>query len=110
MIAYTSQLAHIASGAFVKSPSAKCHFGFSAGSFKDLTRVAKLNENMWADLFLQNADNLTYEIDLLISHLKEYSDAIRTENREELKRLLAEGRIIKEEISEGEKNYAKGQS
>lgn len=110
MIAYTSQLAHIASGAFVKSPSAKCHFGFSAGSFKDLTRVAKLNENMWADLFLQNADNLTYEIDLLISHLKEYSDALQSENREELIRLLAEGRILKEEISKGEKSYAKGQS
>lgn len=105
MIAYTSQLAHIASGAFVKSPAAKNHYGFSAGSFRDLTRVAKLNENMWADLFLENADNLTHEIDLLVMHLQEYSDAIKSADREKLKQLLADGRIIKEEIL-GKENCA----
>ena len=105
MIAYTSQLAHIASGAFVKSPAAKNQYGFSAGSFRDLTRVAKLNENMWADLFLENADNLTHEIDLLVMHLQEYSDAIKSADREKLKQLLADGRIIKEEIL-GKENCA----
>lgn len=103
MIAYTSQLAHVASGAYVKSPAAKRHFGFSAGSFRDLTRVAKLNENMWTDLFLENKDNLISEMDLLIKHLTEYSDALKAGNRDELTRLLREGRIIKEEItSKGE--------
>lgn len=99
IIAYTSQLAHIASGAFVKSPSARKHFGFSAGSFRDLTRVAKLNENMWTDLFLENKDNLMGELDLLITHLSEYSEALKSGNRRKLTELLAEGRIIKEEIS-----------
>ena len=105
MIAYTSQLAHVASGAFVKSPAAKKHYGFSAGSFRDLTRVAKLNENMWADLFLENSDNLTHEIDLLVMHLLEYSDAIKSADRAKLKQLLADGRIIKEEIL-GKENCA----
>ena len=69
MIALTSQLAHILSSAYVKSPSALKHNGFSAGSFKDMTRVAKLNEKMWSELFLDNKDNLLLEINALIDRL-----------------------------------------
>lgn len=96
MIAYTSQLAHVVSSAYIKSPSAQSHKGYSAGSFRDLTRVAWLNEKMWTGLFLENGDFLAGEIDLVAEHLKEYSDAIRSGDAERLETLLREGRIAKE--------------
>ena len=96
MIAYTSQLAHVVSNAYVKSPCAKDHRGFSAGSLRDLTRVAKLNENMWTELFFENRDNLCRELDILISSLEEYRRALDEGDREKMRRLLAEGRAIKE--------------
>lgn len=92
MIAFTSQLAHVVSSAYVKSDAAIGHKGFSAGSYRDMTRVARLNENMWTELFLDNAEYLTSEIDGLIGRLSQYRDAIRSGNREEVKRLLMEGR------------------
>ena len=91
-IAFTSQLAHVVSNAYIKSPTAQEHMGFSAGSYKDLTRVAKLNEDMWTELFLENGDNLTNEIDTLIDNLKQYSDAIKAEDSETLRKLLKDGR------------------
>lgn len=98
MIAFTSQLAHVVSNAYVKSPTAQSHKGFSAGSYKDLTRVAKLNEVMWSELFLSNADNLAFELDNIISALEEYRDAIRDNDRERLTELLRDGRICKERV------------
>jgi prephenate dehydrogenase len=98
IIAFTSQLAHVVSNAYVKSPNAKVHAGFSAGSYKDLTRVAKLNEEMWTELFLENADNLTEEIDYIIENLKQYSDAIKARDSDALRQLLKEGRECKERI------------
>lgn len=98
IIAFTSQLAHVVSNAYVKSPSAKQHKGFSAGSYKDLTRVAKLNETMWTELFLENKDNLVQEIDNIIENLKQYSDALKNEDAVTLKALLKEGRECKEMI------------
>ncbi len=97
IIAYTSQLAHVVSNAYIKSPTARLHKGFSAGSYRDLTRVAKLNETMWTELFLDNADNLERELDRLIGALEEYRDALRNRDEETLKRLLKEGREKKEE-------------
>lgn len=91
-IAFTSQLAHVVSNAYIKSPTALEHTGFSAGSYKDLTRVAKLNEDMWTELFLENRDNLTEEIDTLIKNLRQYKDAIEGEDAKTLKQLLKEGR------------------
>lgn len=96
VIAYTSQLAHVLSASYIKSPRAVEHHGFSAGSFKDMTRVARLNETMWTELFLENADNLTEEIDRLIDNLKDFSDAIKTRDREILFALLKDGREKKE--------------
>ncbi|MBQ8004125.1 MAG: prephenate dehydrogenase/arogenate dehydrogenase family protein [Oscillospiraceae bacterium] len=100
IIAYTSQLAHVVSNAYVKSPRAEAHKGFSAGSYKDLTRVAKLSENMWTELFLENRGNLISELDFIIDSLAEYRDALAENDEERLKDLLREGRMRKERIDE----------
>lgn len=96
MIAYTSQLAHVVSNAFVKSPRAQTHSGISAGSYRDLTRVAQLDVNMWTELFLENHDNLSNELGLIISSLQEYKDAIDSGNAELLASLLQAGVDAKE--------------
>lgn len=98
MIAFTSQMAHIVSNAYVKSPTAKNHKGFSAGSYKDLTRVAWLNETMWTELFLENKENLITEIDCFIKNLTEYRNAMQNDDAATLKKLLAEGKKCKEDI------------
>ena len=98
MIAFTSQLAHVVSNAYVKSPTARKHHGFSAGSYKDLTRVAWLNAPMWAELFMENKDNLLTEINSIIESLSAYRDAMETDNTEKLTALLQDGKRIKEEI------------
>ena len=97
MIAYTSQMCHVVSNAFIKSPSAKFHKGYSAGSFRDFTRVSRLNEDMWCELFLENKEHLLKELDLLINSLHEYRDAIASDNADVLRGLLRDGRIAKEE-------------
>lgn len=97
-IAFTSQLAHVVSNAYIKSPTAKNRVGFSAGSYKDLTRVARLNEDMWTDLFFENKENLKYEIDYIISSLTEYRNALESGDTEKMRLLLKEGREAKEEI------------
>lgn len=98
IIAFTSQLAHVVSNAYVKSPSALIHKGFSAGSYKDLTRVAYLNEHMWSELFLENRDNLINEIDSIVNNLVQYKEAMEKGDRERLTKLLRDGRILKEKI------------
>lgn len=97
VIAYTSQLAHIVSSAYIKSPTLRNECGFSAGSFKDLTRVAKLNEDMWTGLFLQNKEPLLFEIRTIIEKLEEYYKALDENDSDVLRELLREGRILKEE-------------
>lgn len=98
MIAFTSQMAHVVSNAFIKSPTAGSHKGFSAGSYKDLTRVAWLNPAMWADLFLENRENLLGELDIYIANLQKYRDALERSDRGELEQLLEEGKRRKEEV------------
>ncbi len=98
MIAFTSQMAHVISNAFIKSPTAREHKGYSAGSYKDMTRVASLNEEMWTELFLSNSEALEKEIGILIDSLCEYRDAVRDHDADRLRELLREGRIAKEEI------------
>lgn len=96
VIAYTSQLAHVVSGAYIKSETAKRHSGFSAGSFRDMTRVAHLNEYMWTELFMDNRENLARETDDLIERLSEYSEALKNGDRERLFAILKEGREQKD--------------
>ena len=98
IIAFTSQLAHVVSNAYIKSPTAKEHKGVSAGSYKDLTRVAWLDPGMWADLFICNRDNLLRELDTIISSLSQYRDALEAEDFPALRELLREGKKAKEEV------------
>lgn len=95
VIAFTSQLAHVVSNAYVKSPTAQEHHGFSAGSYRDLTRVAHLNASMWAELMTDNAQYLSQELTCLIDSLSAYRDALDRKDEEQLKELLAEGDRIK---------------
>ena len=96
--AVTSQLAHVASNAYIKSPTAKLHKGFSAGSYKDMTRVAWLNPTMWAELFMENRDYLLNELDAYIASLNEYKTALEQGDTAALTKLLDDGRRLKEEV------------
>ena len=96
MIAFTSQLPHIIAGAYVKSPSVNDRKGFSAGSFKDVSRVATVDENLWTELFLKNSEMLLSEIDGLIEHLADYRNSIAQNDAVHLKEIIKQGRIIKE--------------
>ena len=98
MIAFTSQMCHVVSNAYIKSPTARSHKGFSAGSYKDLTRVAWLNPDMWAELMLENRDFMLQEMDVLIENLQAYRNAMANNDFEDLRQLLDEGRRIKAEV------------
>lgn len=98
MIAFTSQMPHIVSNAYIKSPTAMEHKGFSAGSYKDLTRVAWLNPQMWAELLLSNKENIISELSLYIDNLQKYRNALVNEDEGRLIELLDEGRKRKEDV------------
>lgn len=100
IIAYTSQLAHVVSCAYVGSPSAPNFQGFSAGSFQDMTRVARLNEDMWTELFLENREALVREIDTLVEELAAFAYTIRRGDRDNLRAMLHRARTIKEAIDQ----------
>ena len=97
-IAFTSQLAHVVSNAYIKSPTALLHKGFSAGSYRDMTRVAWLNAPMWAELFIENRDNLIREIDCISEGLQKYRQALAAGDEARLAQLLEDGRKLKEEV------------
>ncbi len=98
MVAFTSQMPHILSNAFIKSPTAQNHKGFSAGSYRDLTRVAWLNPQMWAELFMENKDFILEELEFYIDSLSAYREAIRNDDMALLVQLLDEGKKRKEEV------------
>lgn len=98
MIAFTSQMCHVVSNAYIKSPTARMHRGFSAGSYKDLTRVAWLNADMWAELMLENQDFMLEEMDTLLENLQKYRTALANHDFDGLRELLQEGKVIKEEV------------
>ena len=98
MIAFTSQMPHILSNAFIKSPTALEHKGFSAGSYRDLTRVAWLNPQMWAELFLENREFVLEELNTYITALERYRDAVEQQDLTSLIALLDEGKRRKEEV------------
>jgi len=98
MIAFSSQMAHVVSNAYIKSPTAREHKGFSAGSYKDLTRVARLNAVMWAELCMDNSGFLIRELDVFINSITLYRDALAAGDENELAKLLEEGSRLKGEL------------
>ena len=100
MIAYTSQLPHVLACAYVMSPCCPQHNGFSAGSYRDVSRVARINEVLWTELFLDNADALTGELDILIDNITRISEAVKQRDADALRGLLRQGRLIKVRLGE----------
>ncbi len=98
IIAYTSQLAHVVSSAYIKSPTASKTLGFTAGSFQDMTRVAKLDPDMWTSLFSLNSGPLLRELDTLISHLTVFRRALGDGNLDDVRDLLEQGRVLRESV------------
>lgn len=98
LIAFTSQMPHVLSNAYIKSPTALGHNGFSAGSYKDLTRVAWLNAKMWAELCMENKENVLFELNTYIVELVKYRQALESSDLAALTALLDEGRKRKEEV------------
>ncbi|MEE5993372.1 MAG: prephenate dehydrogenase [Oscillospiraceae bacterium] len=97
MIAYTSQLAHVVSSSYVESPVIELECGFSGGSFHDMTRIATMNEDMWTGLFMENKDSLLQELDILISNLQNYRDALSNGDEQKVYELIRQGRLRKEQ-------------
>lgn len=95
IIAYTSQLAHAASSAYIKSPTSRQRMGFTAGSYKDMTRVARLDPEMWTQLFVANRDHMIDELQELVDNLTGYLEALKADDPAQLKKLLEEGRDLK---------------
>lgn len=110
VIAFTSQLAHVVSNAYVKSPTAQEHHGFSAGSYRDLTRVAHLNPRMWSELMMEDADNLAWEIEVLQGNLERVRRALKARDREELESLLADGDRIKRALDDSPRATDRGRA
>ena len=108
VIAFTSQLAHVVSNAYVKSPTAQLHHGFSAGSYRDLTRVAHLNARMWSELMCDNAENLASEIGCLVDALNAYRAALEARDEDALRMLLADGDRIKRALDD-EQAHSQGE-
>lgn len=107
VIAFTSQLAHVVSASYVKSPSLFEQDGFSAGSFKDMTRVAYLNENMWTELFMLNKDALIPEINSVINALCDYRDCLEQGDSDRLRELLKDSRELKTKSNEQIAKFSK---
>ena len=97
-IALTSQLAHIVSNAYVKSPQVKGYEGFTGGSFQDMTRIAGVDEKVWTPLYACNRENIITELSGLIDNLSTYLTALKTGDDESLSNALKEGRLIRETI------------
>lgn len=100
MIAFTSQLPHVLACAYVQSPCCPQHAGFSAGSYRDVSRVANINETLWAELFIDNSEALSKELDTLIFNINQIKDAVKEKDAETLRELLKKSRLIKERLGE----------
>ena len=100
MIAFTSQLPHVLACAYVQSPCCPNHVGFSAGSYKDVSRVASINENLWTDLFLNNKEPLSLELQILIDNLTEFNNAIKNNEPDKLRKMLKDARLVKQGLGE----------
>lgn len=95
IMAYTSQLPHILSVALIDKLENDTH-NYVAGSFIDCTRVARINGDLWADLFIDNKDNIVKQIDNIQDKLNQIKDLIEHSDKEALSKVLDEARVKKE--------------
>lgn len=95
VIAFTSQLPHVLACSYVMSPRCLEHKGFSAGSYRDVSRVANINDALWSRLFLDNRRELLEELDELAKNLGAFRSAIAAQDEEELRKLLRTAADIK---------------
>lgn len=100
MIAFTSQLPHVLACAYVLSPCCKNHKGFSAGSYKDVSRVANINAELWSELFLENREPLIGELDTLIDNIHAITDAVKANDKKRIEELLEKAHKTKEALGE----------
>ena len=100
MIAFTSQLPHVLACSYVMSPSCPNHKGFSAGSYRDVSRVANINSKLWSELFLENREPLIEELDILLQNIGKIVDAVKQNDRDKLANLLEEGHKVKQLLGE----------
>ncbi len=110
IIAYTSQLCHIISSAYINNPLSDVHDGFSAGSFKDMSRVSRMNSSMWAELFLKNRTNVLKSLDVFIENVQNIKAAIEGSDAETLRNILEEGNRKKETVDKNSREWKKTNS
>ena len=88
IIAYTSQLMHIVAIALCDNPMIERSTYFSAGSLRDCTRVAVINEKMWSELFLENKDELSMRIEEMQDSLEKIKEALKNDDRNKLEDIM----------------------
>ncbi len=88
MIAFLSQLTHVIAVTLMNSNSTDGLERFTGDSFRDLTRIAKINENMWCELFLMNKDALLSEMDSFLSSFQKFKGMLEKEDGEGMKEMM----------------------
>lgn len=88
MIGFLSQLTHVIAVSLMNTHDNSHLVEYTGDSFRDLTRIAKINETMWTELFLLNKKILLHEIDAFANELKHFRDTLENEDTEEMKRLF----------------------
>lgn len=101
MIAFTSQLCHVIATTYARDPRVKDSPGFSAGSYANMTRIATQNANDWSALYSDNRDATVSVLDGFIDRFRELRDAIASDDRETVRRIIDEGtRAKRHELQE----------
>lgn len=88
MIGFLSQLTHCIAVALMTCKESRHLVDYTGDSFRDLTRIAKINENMWTELFLWNREELLSQMDLFIAHFAKLRDALAQGDEETMKSMM----------------------
>ncbi len=88
MIGFLSQLCHVIAVSLMNTHDNSHLVEYTGDSFRDLTRIAQINEDMWTELFLLNKDILLDEINQFIDSISHFRDALQQEDANEMKRLF----------------------
>ena len=105
IIAYTSQLTHVLSLSLVNSLSSDLDISkFIGDSYRDLTRIAIINNKLWPELFINNKTALTRKIQDFEQELNKFKEAIATEDYEKLEKLMLQSSNIRTKIAKGDSN------